>query len=201
MSGPRILIVEDSTMVRITVKRTLLSVDFVVEEAKDGQEGLDKAIQSDPPFDLILTDLNMPNMDGFEFIQLASKEWPYIPIIAITGQSSIDRAVKAMRKGACDFIKKPYEIEELKSSIDHNIKYSGLAIKTNITKKNDYDMIGDSAEIHRVFKMIDRLSTVDCSVVITGASGTGKELAARAIHNCGNRKNAPTYFHTINNHQ
>ncbi|RDH84055.1 MAG: sigma-54-dependent Fis family transcriptional regulator [endosymbiont of Galathealinum brachiosum] len=141
--------------------------------------------------DIVLTDLNMPQTDGFELINIIHDKWPNLPVIAVTGQSSVDRAVKAMRTGACDFIKKPYEIDELRSTIERNIIYSEIAKNKSDSVNTNYNMIGDSPEIHRVFKMIDKLSNIDCSVVISGESGTGKELAAKAIHTCGIRSDAP----------
>ena len=181
--------VDDDPLSNQLFERVCKNISLGCEVFNNAEECIRRLHEQQP--DIVLTDLNMPNIDGFELIELITKEWPHLPVIAITGQSSVDRAVKAMRKGACDFIKKPYEINELKASIDHNIKCSELTAKTRPPKGNDYNMIGESAEIHRVFKMIDRLSVVDCPVVISGESGTGKELAARAIHNCGNRKSAP----------
>ncbi|MDX8382038.1 MAG: response regulator [Ghiorsea sp.] len=115
MSGPRILIVEDSTMVRITVKRTLLSVDFGVEEAKDGQEGLDKALQSETPFDLILTDLNMPNMDGLTMIQKLRETEAYAetPIVMLTTESGEDKKAIGHNSGISAWLVKPFEPEAL----------------------------------------------------------------------------------------
>ncbi len=115
MSGPRILIVEDSTMVRITVKRTLLSVDFVVEEAKDGQEGLDKALQANPPFDLILTDLNMPNMDGLTMIQKLRETENYAstPIVMLTTESGEDKKAMGHSSGISAWLVKPFEPDAL----------------------------------------------------------------------------------------
>jgi two-component system chemotaxis response regulator CheY len=115
MSGPKILIVEDSTMVRITVKRTLLSVDFGVEEAKDGQEGLDKAIQSEPPFDLILTDLNMPNMDGLTMIQKLRETQNYAdtPIVMLTTESGEDKKSIGHNSGISAWLVKPFEPDAL----------------------------------------------------------------------------------------
>ncbi len=115
MSGPRILIVEDSTMVRITVKRTLLSVDFGVEEAKDGQEGLDKALQANPPFDLILTDLNMPNMDGLTMIQKLRETEAYAetPIVMLTTESGEDKKAIGHHSGISAWLVKPFEPDAL----------------------------------------------------------------------------------------
>lgn len=158
----------------------------VFDEARQCVEQIGKK----PPA-IILTDLNMPGMDGFELIETINKNWPALPVIAVTGQSSVERAVKAMRAGACDFIKKPYELDELKASIDRNVQYAELTDQCEAAPRRNYGMIGESAEIHRVFKMIDKLSHVDCSVVISGESGSGKELAARAIHNHGDRHDKP----------
>ena len=159
-------------------------------EVFDEAAGCMQSIASKRP-DIVLTDLNMPGMDGFELIKSISKQWPRLPVIAVTGQSSVERAVNAMRTGACDFIEKPYSLEVLQDSIDRNIQYAELRAPQPASDDLDYGMIGQSAEMHRVFKMIDRLSTVDCSVVISGESGSGKELAARAIHARGNRKAEP----------
>jgi len=116
MSGaPRILIVEDSTMVRITVKRTLLAVDFEVEEARDGAEGLTKAQQSAAPYDLILTDLNMPNMDGLTMIQNIRKLPAYAatPIVMLTTESGEDKKSVGHDSGISAWLVKPFEPDAL----------------------------------------------------------------------------------------
>jgi len=116
MSGPRILIVEDSTMVRITVKRTLSKVDFVVDEAKDGQIGLDKAKASaDQPYDLILTDLNMPNMDGLTMIQNIRQIPAYAetPIVMLTTESGEDKKSIGHESGVSAWLVKPFEPDAL----------------------------------------------------------------------------------------
>jgi len=116
MSGPRILIVEDSTMVRITVKRTLAKVDFQVDEAKDGQIGLDKATASqDTPYDLILTDLNMPNMDGLTMIQniRAMPAYAETPIVMLTTESGEDKKSIGHDSGVSAWLVKPFEPDAL----------------------------------------------------------------------------------------
>ena len=116
MSGPRILIVEDSTMVRITVKRTLLKVDFQVDEAKDGQIGLDMAIASaDNPYDLILTDLNMPNMDGLTMIQniRAIPACAATPIVMLTTESGEGKKSIGHESGVSAWLVKPFEPDAL----------------------------------------------------------------------------------------
>ncbi|MBL4760018.1 MAG: response regulator [Mariprofundaceae bacterium] len=116
MSGPRILIVEDSTMVRITVKRTLAKVDFQVDEAKDGQIGLDMAAASqDAPYDLILTDLNMPNMDGLTMIQniRAMPAYAETPIVMLTTESGEDKKAVGHESGVSAWLVKPFEPDAL----------------------------------------------------------------------------------------
>jgi len=116
MTGPRILIVEDSTMVRITVKRTLSKVDFMVDEAKDGQIGLDKAKAcEDNPYDLILTDLNMPNMDGLTMIQNIRNIPSYqdTPIVMLTTESGEDKKSVGHESGVSAWLVKPFEPDAL----------------------------------------------------------------------------------------
>jgi len=116
MSGaPRILIVEDSTMVRITVKRTLSSVDFEVEEAKDGAEGLEKAKQAATPYDLILTDLNMPNMDGLSMIQNIRQipDYADTPIVMLTTESGEEKKAVGHESGVSAWLVKPFEPDAL----------------------------------------------------------------------------------------
>jgi len=116
MSAPRILIVEDSTMVRITVKRTLASVDFNVDEAKDGQIGLDMALaSSDQPYDLILTDLNMPNLDGLSMIQQlrATDAYAQTPIVMLTTESGEEKKAVGHGSGISAWLVKPFEPDAL----------------------------------------------------------------------------------------
>ncbi|MFQ5356196.1 MAG: response regulator [Mariprofundaceae bacterium] len=117
MSGaPRILIVEDSTMVRITVKRTLTAVDFEVDEARDGVEGLSKAKDSiAAPYDLVLTDLNMPNMDGLTMIQEIRQLIPYaeVPIVMLTTESGEEKKNVGHEAGVSAWLVKPFEPDEL----------------------------------------------------------------------------------------
>jgi len=117
MSGaPRILIVEDSTMVRITVKRTLASVDFEVDEAKDGQIGLDMALASgEQPYDLILTDLNMPNMDGLSMIEKLREHPSYaqVPIVMLTTESGEEKKSVGHEHGVSAWLVKPFEPDAL----------------------------------------------------------------------------------------
>ena len=116
MSAPRILIVEDSTMVRITVKRTLMSVDFAVDEAKDGQLGFDMAMASaENPYDLILTDLNMPNLDGLSMIKQLRETTAYAetPIVMLTTESGEEKKSMGHGSGVSAWLVKPFQPDAL----------------------------------------------------------------------------------------
>ena len=120
MSAPRILIVEDSTMVRITVKRTLAGVDFNVDEAKDGQEGLNMATASaDQPYDLILSDINMPNMDGIALVRELRQldAYKYTPILMLTTETAGDKKMAGKSAGATGWVVKPFNPDKLLATI------------------------------------------------------------------------------------
>jgi DNA-binding NtrC family response regulator len=181
--------VDDDHMACRLFERACEKMSFQCDVFSDANSCIDRIREHTP--DVVLTDLNMPGMDGFELIETINQQWPSLPVIAVTGQSSVERAVNAMRTGARDFIEKPYSLELLENSINRNIQYAELGDENITAADADYGMIGESAEMHRIYKMIDRLSSVDCSVIISGESGSGKELAARAIHTHGDRKDAP----------
>ncbi|MBL7000772.1 MAG: sigma-54-dependent Fis family transcriptional regulator [Gammaproteobacteria bacterium] len=187
--------IDDEPVATRLFERTCRQIGLDCETFLNGEKFLNRLQQKLP--DMVLTDLNMPKMDGFEIIQTVVNEWPSIPVIAITGQSTVERAVKAMKLGASDFLKKPYKIPELETAIQRCLKFSQACEAGDcLTSKEDvssdtFGMVGQSAEMWRVFKDIQRLAKVDCSVIIQGESGTGKELAAKAIHNCGERSGEP----------
>lgn len=157
--------------------------------------GCFKALSESLP-DLLLTDLNMPGMSGFDLIQLVHESFPQLPVIAITGEATVKRAVEAMRLGASDFLRKPYELDALEELLNRNFSVHQLvndlaAPVDNPSAVGTYGIIGESAEMWRVFRTIAKVAQVDCPVLIEGPSGTGKELVARAVHDAGPRKDAP----------
>ena len=138
--------------------------------------------------DLIVSDLRMPKMTGVELLQAVREHTPDIPFIIITGYANVDDAIDALRLGASDFIKKPFDMDELQILIEktlghHALLEENLFLKRQLSiENNSFGMIGSSKSMHEVYQLIQKISDIRCNVIIQGESGTGKELAARAIH-------------------
>jgi len=148
-------------------------------------------------FDVVLTDLNLPGMDGIELCQKMSDNHPNTPIIVITSFGNYESAVAALRAGAYDFISKPIDMEPLAFNLDRAVKHHHLLGKIErlskaVDETRKYEnIIGTSPSMVRVFEILKRVSDLDSSVLITGESGTGKELIAQALHKRGSRKDGP----------
>ncbi|MCW9031154.1 MAG: sigma-54 dependent transcriptional regulator, partial [Gammaproteobacteria bacterium] len=138
--------------------------------------------------DLIVSDLRMPKMTGVELLRAVREHKPDVPFIIITGYANIDDAIGALRLGASDFIKKPFDMDELQILIEKTLGHHALVEENLLLKRqlnfenNHFGMIGSSKEMQEVYKLIHKISDIRCNVIIQGESGTGKELAARAVH-------------------
>ncbi|HSH85304.1 MAG TPA: sigma-54 dependent transcriptional regulator [Guyparkeria sp.] len=132
------------------------------------------------PVDLVISDLKMPGMNGLEFLEWLREHWPNLPAILITGYSTIDNAIQALRLGASDFVKKPYDPEELIELV-HRLLGEESTVPASATSGNR-TMMGRSPAIEAIYHIIDKIRDVRINVMIEGESGSGKELAARAIH-------------------
>ena len=138
--------------------------------------------------DLIVSDLRMPKMTGVELLHAVREHTPDIPFIIITGYANVDDAVDALRLGASDFIKKPFDMDELQILIEKTLGHHALLEENNFlkrqlsTERSNFGMIGTSENMQDVYQIIHKISDIRCNVIIQGESGTGKELAARAVH-------------------
>ncbi|MFK5914153.1 MAG: sigma-54 dependent transcriptional regulator [Woeseiaceae bacterium] len=138
--------------------------------------------------DLFVSDLRMPKMSGVELLKAVRAHTPDVPFIIITGYANIDDAVDALRLGASDFIKKPFDMSELQILIEKTLGHHALVEENNLLKRkinlesSSFGMIGDSKNMLEVYRLIQKISDIRCNVIIQGESGTGKELAARAVH-------------------
>ncbi len=136
---------------------------------------------TDNRVDLVISDLKMPGMNGLEFLEWLRGQWPSLPVILITGYSTIDNAIQALRLGASDFIKKPYDPESLIDLV-HRLLGDEQAPPPTATDSSERAMLGTSTAIEAIYRILDKIRDVRINVMIEGESGSGKELAARATH-------------------
>ena len=168
---------------------------YSIETFMSASEALERIEEA--PADVIVTDIKMPNIDGFEFIRKLKERNIKAPIIVMTAYSTIKTAVSAIKDGAFDFISKPFNFEELKGMISEALNARELISKVLYTgiagsiKEKGFSIVGKSDKLKVIFEYIDKLSRIDSNVLISGESGTGKELVALAVHYNGIYRNRP----------
>ena len=187
----RILVADDDAGLRFSVREALASVKhYDVHEAHDGMEAVEKVRAG--RFDLVVLDVDMPRLSGLEALKLIKEFDPSIQVIIMTAYANIDDAVNAVKEGAYNYLSKPVASEDLLSMTDRALKaqslISSIAASAPVLTEAGRKIIGSSNEMQKVFNIINRLSKVDTPVLIRGASGTGKELVARAVHFNSSRK-------------
>lgn len=188
----KILIIDDEKVIRATLREILEYEKFIVDEAKDGEEGLAKLQEED--YDLVLCDVKMPKMDGIEVLEQAKALEKSPQFIMISAHGSIETAVEATKKGAFDFIPKPPDLNRLLLTVRNALDKKNLVTETKVLKKKlskKLDMVGDSDPIKQVKETIEKVAPTDARVLITGPNGTGKELVAHWVHAKSNRASAP----------
>lgn len=191
----KIMFVDDDIVTGRVMKRNCDNANFTCEVYQSGQDCLNAFKNSNA--DIVITDLRMPGMNGFELLSELRTIDENVPVLVMTGYSSVENAVEAMKRGATDFIKKPFDFTELKLMLDRTLK--GVRLKTENKllkrrlgqKRNRFGMIGETPIMRSLFNTIEKVTDVNCNVIITGESGTGKELVARALHDYSSRKDAP----------
>jgi len=179
----KILIIEDDNKIRSILKEILEEKGHDVDEAADGQEGYKRLEQGS--YDLCLCDIKMPKMDGLEVLDKAKEAGIPANFIVISAHGTIDVAVEAVKKGAFDFLQKPFDLGRLEITLRNALDKTTLIRETKSLKKKisrKYEMIGESEPIRQVKDMIEKVAVTDARVLITGPNGSGKELVARWIH-------------------
>jgi len=181
----KILIIEDEEPIRRVLVRILNEEDsnFEIHEASDGKKGLDSISKEN--FDLVLCDIKMPKIDGIELLERTRKNNSSLPFIMLTGHGNIETAVESMKIGAYDFISKPPDLNRLITSVRNALEKKELVTENKILRKKvakKYQIIGESKSIKTIHELIDKVSQSEARVLITGKSGTGKELVAHQIH-------------------
>ncbi len=199
MSGSikaRLLIVDDEIDMLRLLKRSLTSdLNCEVETATDAYQAL--AVLEAGPFDVVLADIRMPAMDGMEFLSIINRVYPSLTVVMMTAYGSIDLAVQAIKSGAYDFITKPFEHDKLVHLLDKALERSRL-VRENLLlqrrikeQKSFHEMVGTSSKIRKIFDTIRLISKTEVTVLVTGESGTGKDMAALAIHGLSERSERP----------
>ncbi len=189
-----ILLVDDDIDILELLQRHLQSLDYHTYKAVSVKEAI--SILKDTYIDLLITDIQMPQVDGLQLVKFADEHYPDMPKLVITGYPSVDDALEVIKSGATDYLTKPFTKEELKEAV-HKAFESGVRRNLNRTPSTSgsghqyVDMIGASEAFQKVTDLIDRVKNNKATVLVQGESGTGKELVARAIHYSGKFSRAP----------
>jgi DNA-binding NtrC family response regulator len=190
-----ILVIDDNPSIIKLMAKILKANDYEVSTALGGELGIKKLDKND--YDLVFTDLMMPGIDGMEVLEHVISRSPETMCIILTAHGTIKSSVDAIKKGAFDYITKPVSPSELLIVVEKAIKFKNLEeenirLKKELRGKYDYtNFVGTSNAIKKIYDLIEKVADTDGTVLITGASGTGKELIARAIHYNSNRSEKP----------
>ena len=194
-SPTRIMFIDDDAVTCRVMKRNCDNANYACEVFQDAKACLTKFKKEGA--EIVITDLRMPGMSGFELLSELRAVDEDVPVVVMTGYSSVENAVEAMKRGASDFIKKPFDFEELKIMLERTLKSRHLRNENRLLKRrigqkrNRFGMIGDTPVMRTLFTTIEKIAEVSCSVILTGDSGTGKELVAKALHDFSPRNEKP----------
>lgn len=189
---PKILIVDDEKAIRRTLKEILEYEKYDIEEAEDGEIGLEKIEKNN--YDVVILDIKMPKKDGLEVLTEMQQKGIDTPVIVLSGHGNIETAVEAVKKGAFDYIPKPPDLNRLLITVRNAMDKVSLVTETKILKKKiakSKDIVGESNPILKIKETIAKVAPTEARVLITGDNGSGKELVARWLHEQSNRSNGP----------
>lgn len=188
----KILIIDDEKAIRRSIREILEFEKHGVEEAEDGQMGLNMALRNN--YDIILSDIKMPKLDGIELLNKLTESGITSSIIMMSGHGSIETAVDAVKKGAYDYLAKPIDLNRLLVAVRNALEKVDLVTETKTLRKKiskSVEMIGDSKAIKEIKDIIEKVAPTDAKVLITGSNGSGKELVAKWLHEKSNRASGP----------
>jgi DNA-binding NtrC family response regulator len=191
----KVFIIEDEYIKLVTLSEFLKKYGYEVFPFADPLEAMRKLEDEKP--DVVVTDIRMPGMDGFEVLERVKQSFPRVYVIMITAYGSIDSAVKAIKMGAYDYITKPFKSEDLLLRLEkikelEELKRENESLKRQLREQYRFaNIVGRSKKMYEVFEKIELVSNSDYNVIIEGESGTGKDLIARAIHNNSPRRDKP----------
>ncbi|MEI6668827.1 MAG: sigma-54 dependent transcriptional regulator [Acidobacteriota bacterium] len=190
-----ILLVDDDAAFRHVMAGELKRLHYDVSAAGSGEEGIKRVAEAEP--DIVLLDLQMPGINGLDTLKAIRESHPGIEIIMLTGHGSIDTAIESIRAGAFDYVVKPCPLDELEVRIQRAIERQALRRRTSILERGltppdlGSSFVGDSPEFRQLLHLIDRVAPTDSSVLVTGETGTGKEMVSKLIHTRSLRRTRP----------
>ena len=191
----RIAVIDDEPIIRREIKRGLAKEPYEVELFPDGEAAIRRLDEAE--FDLVLCDLNLPGLSGLDMLKFIRKRYSRCEVILITGYSSVDSAIDAIRAGAFHYVSKPVKMPELRSLVKRALDKVLLvrekeALKEALfSQRRPSEIIGNSKRMLEVYRLLDKVAPLDCNVLVQGESGTGKEMIARALHQRSPRKHQP----------
>ncbi len=195
ISKTKLLFVDDEESIRWFFKKTMTTEELIVDTASDGVEALKKLKTF--PADIVITDVNMPKMDGLTLLGEIMVSYPDIFVVIVTGYGTIEDAVKAMKAGAYDYILKPFDFDAIRMVIKKITAHARISKKSIFSgqdrrrKRRFENIIGQDPKMFEIFQRIIDVANTNATVLITGESGTGKELIAEAIHFRSSRRSEP----------
>ena len=190
----RILIIEDEPAIRRVLVKILSDEDKSHElfEAENGIEGIN--LIKKHQFDLIISDVKMPKVDGIEVLEFINLNFPETPFVMISGHGDLDMAVDSMKKGAFDYISKPPDLNRLLTTVRNALDKKKLIVENKVLKKKikkNFEMIGESKAILEIKNLIEKVAETEAKILINGPNGSGKELVAKSIHISSKRADSP----------
>src|SRR5207342_1954434 len=195
LTSERVLIVEDDAAARVGLEQLVRSWGFIAESACDGEEALEKVTSFRPA--IVITDMVMPRMDGLALLRALPLVGADVTTLLLTAQGTVDTAVEAMKEGAYDYLTKPVDIQRLKILLDKIVERLETmrevkALRRQLREHGNFgSLIGTGPEMRKVYQVIEQAAPTSASVLITGDSGTGKELVAQTIHQLSPRAAFP----------
>ncbi len=191
-NAKHLLLVEDEAPLRAAIAEQLTDRGFIVEQVATGEEAVDRLAEF--AFDVVLTDLRLPGIDGTQVLESAIERYPDVIGIVITGYGTVKDAVEAIKRGACDFVTKPFQFEELlhvlTSALEQRrLKSENAYLRSQLEARYRFEgIIGRSRVMTSLFQLLETVAVTNSTILVTGETGTGKELVARAIHHNSPRR-------------
>ena len=188
----KILVIDDERSIRNIIGELLEMEGHTVKTAENGLQGYEMI--GVEPFDLVISDIKMPEMDGIELLDKLIETHPDTTVVMISGHGSIDTAVECIKKGAFDYIEKPIDMNRILVTVKNALERGSLVKETKTLRRKVHkvaEIVGESPAIGRVKMLIDKVASTDARVLITGSNGTGKELVARWLHEKSDRSSMP----------